>query len=148
MTSRPPRATPRPRRTTARPQPAATAPSASEAPAADDALTLAILRYLRRTPNRAVDLGPLANELGVDPSRMQLVVERLHQRRLVIAPFIEPGTAGGAELTEQGSRWLLDREGGTPSEPPVALQPASDRVRAADEAARLPRAQVYGTRRS
>jgi len=115
---------------------------------ADDRLTTAILRFLRQTPNEAVDLAPLAVELGVDPYEMQLAVERLHRRRLLIAPFIEPGTAGGAELTEKGLRWLLDRAGGKSSELPVALQPAKGRVRTEDEAARLPRAQVYGTRRN
>ena len=63
------------------------------------------------------------------------------------APFIEPGTAGGAELTEKGLRWLLAQEGGKPSEVPVALKPAKERVRAEAEAARLPRAQVYGVGR-
>jgi hypothetical protein len=101
---------------------------------------------LRRAPNRAVDLSPLAAELEVDPFQVQLEVERLHQRGMLIAPFIEPGTAGGAELTEKGLRWLIDYEGGKPSEVPVLLQQATDRVRAEDEAARLPRAQVYGRR--
>jgi len=133
------------RRSRARATRAAT-PVATQA-ADDDALTTAILRFLRRTPNGAVDLAPLAAELGVDPYRVQLAVERLHRRRLLIAPFIEPGTAGGAELTEEGLRWLLEREGGSPHEPPVALQPARGRVRAEDDAARLPRAQVYGPRR-
>ncbi len=77
---------------------------------------------------------------------MQLAVERLHRRRFVVAPFIEPGTAGGAELTELGLEWLIEREGGKPKEAPVALQPARQHVRASDEAARLPRAQVYGKR--
>ena len=117
------------------------------APPSGDELEAAILRYLRLSPNSAVDLAPLAVELGVDPFTMQLAVERLHRRRFVVAPFIEPGKAGGAELTELGLRWLIDREGGKPKEVPVALQPASQHVRASDEAARLPRAQVYGTRR-
>jgi len=65
-----------------------------------------------------------------------------------VAPFIEPGTAGGAELTELGLRWLIEREGGKPKEVPVAFQPAREHVRTADEAARLPRAQVYGKRRA
>ena len=113
----------------------------------DDELDLAILRVLRRKPNRTVDLAPLADELGVDPYRLQLAVEDLGRRRMVVVPFIEPGTAGGATLTSVGLRWLLRREGGTPSEKPVALKPAQDRVRAADEAARLPRSQVYGVSR-
>ena len=40
--------------------------------------------------------------------------------------------------------WLIAYEGGKPKDVPVALQPAKSRVRAEDEAARLPRAQVYG----
>ena len=110
-------------------------------------LDAAILRFLRATPNRVVDLAPLAAELGVEPFAMQLAVERLHARRMVVAPFIEPGTAGGAELTAVGLRWLIAREGGKPKDTPVAFQPAKGRVRAQDEAARLPRAQVYGVRR-
>ena len=111
-------------------------------------LAAAILRALRRSPNRSVDLAPLAEELGADPTAVQLAVERLHARRMVVAPFIEPGRAGGAELTAIGLRWLNAHEGGTPKDVPVALQPATGRVRSQDEAARLPRAQVYGTRRS
>jgi hypothetical protein len=110
-------------------------------------LDAAILRYLRRFPNRSVDLAPLAEELGVQPTVTQLAAERLARRRMVTLPFIEPSAAGGAELAEQGLRWLIAREGGKPKDVPVALQPASARVRAADEAARLPRAQVYGPRR-
>ncbi|MDQ2933421.1 MAG: hypothetical protein M3R49_00300 [Chloroflexota bacterium] len=109
-----------------------------------DELDEAILRFLRRRPNEYVDLTPLAEELAIDPLRMQLAVERLHQRRLLTAPFIEPGSAGGGQLTEVGLRWLIEREGGRPKDVPVALKPASGPVRAADEAARLPRAQVYG----
>jgi hypothetical protein len=90
----------------------------------------------------------VAAELGVDPYELQVEVERLHQRGMLIAPFIEPGTAGGGELTQKGLRWLIEREGGKPSEVPVLLQPASDRIRAEDEAARLPRAKVYGIRTS
>jgi hypothetical protein len=110
-------------------------------------LDAAILRFLRATPNQALDLAPLATELGVDPIAMQLTVERLSQRRMVVAPFVEPGRAGGAELTAVGLRWLIAREGGKPQDTPVAFQPAKGRVRAQDEAARLPRAQVYGVRR-
>lgn len=124
-------------------------PASTPAPtdAAGDELATAIIRFLRRTPNRFVDLAPLASELGVEPFTMQLAVERLHRRRLVNAPFVEPGTAGGAELTERGNRWLIEREGGKPEEKPAALQPATHRVRSEAEAARLPRAEVYGTRR-
>lgn len=111
-------------------------------------LEAAILRFLRRSPNQAVDLAALAAELGVEPFTLQLAVERLHVRRMVVAPFIEPGNAGGAELTENGLRWLIEHEGGKPREVPVALKPATDRVRALDEAARLPRAQVYGVKRA
>jgi hypothetical protein len=110
-------------------------------------LDAAILRSLRRAPNRAVDLSPLAGDLGLDPFQVQLEVERLHQRGMLIAPFIEPGIAGGAELTEKGLSWLIEYEGGKPSEVPALLRQATDRVRAEDEAARLPRAQVYGVRR-
>ena len=110
-------------------------------------LDAAILRFLRATPNQALDLAPLAAGLSVDPIAMQLAVERLHARRMVVAPFIEPGRAGGAELTALGLRWLIAREGGTPQDTPVAFQPATGHVRAKDEAARLPRAQVYGVRR-
>jgi len=111
-------------------------------------LDAAILRFLRRSPNQAVDLTPLAEEIGVLPFTMQVAVERLHQRGMVVTPFIEPGAAGGAELTEKGLRWLIDYEGGKPKEVPVALKLAKDHVRAKDEAARLPRAQVYGIKRS
>ena len=116
-------------------------------PLAGDALEAAILRHLRTKPNQVVDLAPLATELGVDPIAMQLAVERLHNRRMVVAPFIEPGRAGGAELTEVGLRWLIAREGGKPQDTPVAFRPAKGHVRPQDEAARLPRAQVYGVRR-
>jgi hypothetical protein len=116
--------------------------------AAAGELAAAILRALRHSPNSSVDLAPLAEELGADPTAVQLAVERLHARRMVVAPFIEPGRAGGAELTAVGLRWLIAREGGTPKDVPVALRAATGRVRSEDEAARLPRAQVYGTRRS
>ena len=125
----------------------ATVPAATEAPVSDDQLTAAILRFLRRFPNRTVDLGPLAEELAVEPVRMQLLVERLGGQGMVVVPFIEPGTAGGATLTEKGLRWLIAREGGKPADKPVAFKPAKERVRAEDEAARLPRAEVYGVRR-
>jgi hypothetical protein len=111
-------------------------------------LDAAILKFLRRSPNTAVDLGPLAQEIGANPFTVQLAVERLQQRRMVVAPFIEPGAAGGAELTERGLRWLIDYEGGKPSEVPVALKIAKHHVRTGDEAARLPRAQVYGVKQS
>ena len=122
----------------------ATVPPATEAPIDRQQLDVAILRVLRRFPNQTVDLMPLAEELGVDPFQIQLAVEDLGRRRMVVVPFIEPGTAGGATLSAVGLRWLIDREGGTPSEVPTALKPATDKVRAADEAARLPRADVYG----
>jgi hypothetical protein len=112
-----------------------------------DALTAAILRHVRRSPNREIDLEALALELGTDAEALQLAVERLHWRRLLIAPFIEPSRAGGAQLTEVGLRWLIDHEGGRPRDTPVALQPATQQVRVADEAARLPRAKVYGVKR-
>jgi hypothetical protein len=122
----------------------ATVPPATEAPIDRQQLDLAILRFLRRLPNRTVELTALAEELSVDPYRIQLAVEDLGRRRMVVVPFIEPGPAGGATLSAVGLRWLIEREGGTPSELPVALKPATDKVRAADEAARLPRADVYG----
>ena len=126
---------------------AVSVPAASEAPIDDAQLDAAILRFIRQYPNRTVDLMPLADELGVDPYRLQLAVEDLGRRRMVVVPFIEPGSAGGATLTAVGLRWLLEREGGTPADKPAALQPAQERVRAEDEAARLPRAQVYGVSR-
>jgi hypothetical protein len=125
----------------------ATIPAATEAPIDGHQLDAAILRFLRRFPNQTVDLTPLADELGTDPFRIQLAVEELARRRMVVVPFIEPGTAGGAELTAVGLRWLIQREGGSPADKPVALKPAKKRVRAEDEAARLPRAKVYGVSR-
>jgi len=116
-------------------------------PPAGEELDTAILRFLRTTPNEPLDLAPLAAELGVEPFAMQLAVERLHARRMVVAPFIEPGTAGGAELAAAGLHWLIAREGGKPEDVPVAFQPAKTRVLPEEEAARLPRAQVYGVRR-
>ncbi len=132
--------TPRPRRTAA----AKAAPGQSITPQQLDAV---ILRHLRRYPNRFVDLHPLAGELAVDPDRIQLALERLARRRMVTLPFIEPTRAGGAELTEIGLRWLIEQEGGRPADTPVAFQPAKQRVRPEDEAARLPRAEVYGANR-
>lgn len=111
-----------------------------------DELAAAILRHVRRAPNQEMALDALAAELGIEPQALQLAVERLHRRRFVIAPFVEPGEAGGAILTEVGLAWLIAREGGRPRDVPVALQPATARVRSEDEAARLPRAQVYGIR--
>ena len=122
-------------------------PSAADAPLDGAQLDAAILRFLRRYPNRSVDLGPLAEELAVDAERLQLAVEDLGRRRMVVVPFIEPGRAGGAELTAVGLRWLIEREGGSPADKPAALKPARKRVRPEDEAARLPRAQVYGVSR-
>jgi hypothetical protein len=119
----------------------------SKTPPTGDELDAAILRELRRRPNDYVDLSPLAESLGVEPFAMQLAVERLGQRRMVVVPFIEPATAGGAILAEGGLRWLIEREGGKPKDKPIAFQLAKDHVRAGDEAARLPRAQVYGVRR-
>jgi hypothetical protein len=119
-------------------------PKAKTSALGGEALVAAILRHLRRAPNQERDLAELADELNVDPETLQVTVERLHGRRLVIAPFIEPGRAGGAKLTQVGLRWLLAHEGGTPTDTPVAFQPAKQRVRAADEAARLPRSEVYG----
>ena len=85
----------------------ATVPSAADAPIDGAQLDAAILRFVRRFPNETVDLAPLAEELGLDPFRMQLAVERLARRGMVVVPFIEPGTAGGATLTAVGLRWLI-----------------------------------------
>lgn len=123
-------------------------PPADVAPIAGHQLDAAILRFLRRFPNQTVDLTPLAEQFAVDPFRVQLAVEDLARRRMVVAPFVEPATAGGATLTQIGLRWLIAREGGTPADTPVAFQPAKERVRAEDEAARLPRAQVYGVKQA
>jgi hypothetical protein len=135
-----------PRRSSGKAAPRKTA-SRKAGPPSGEALDAAILRFLRATPNRALDLAPLAADLGVDAVAMQLAVERLHARRMVVAPFIEPGRAGGAELTAVGLRWLIAREGGKPKDVPVAFKPAKGRVRAQEEAARLPRAEVYGVKR-
>jgi hypothetical protein len=137
-----PATTVRPRRKAA--AKTATVPAATEAPIDNTQLDAAILRFLRRYPNQTVDLAPLAEELAVDPYRMQLAVEDLGRRRMVVVPFIEPGSAGGATITEVGVRWLLDLEGGKPADKPTALKVATKHVRASDEAARLPRADVYG----
>jgi hypothetical protein len=141
----PPR--PAPRRKASARRTASRKGRAKSGPPRGEDLDAAILRFLRATPNRAVDLAPLAADLRVDPVTMQLAVERLHSRRMVVAPFVEPGRAGGAELTAVGLRWLIAHEGGKPKDVPVAFKPAKGPVRAADEAARLPRAQVYGVRR-
>lgn len=125
----------------------ATVPAANEAPIDGDQLDAAILRTLRQNPNRTVDLLPLADALGVDPTRVQLAIEGLGRRGMVVVPFIEPGSAGGATLTSVGLRWLIDREGGTPADQPAALKPAAQHVRPKDEAARLPRSEVYGVSR-
>jgi hypothetical protein len=137
-----PASTVRPRRKAA--AKSATVPSATEAPVDGVQLDAAILRFLRRYPNQTVDLTPLAAELQVDPYRVQLAVEDLGRRRMVVVPFIEPGTSGGATLTQVGLKWLLEREGGKPADKPAALVVAREHVRAGDEAARLPRSQVYG----
>lgn len=110
-------------------------------------LDAAILRYLRRWPNQTVELGPLAEELGIAPDEMQLAARRLHARGMIVAPFVLPERAGAGTLTQVGLRWLVAREGGRPEDVPVAYQKAGQHVRAADEAARLPRAQVYGVAR-
>jgi hypothetical protein len=127
--------------------PATAMPDASEAPIDGEQLDAAILRALRQAPNRTVDMIPLAEELKVDPFRLQLAIEDLGRRRMVVVPFIEPGTAGGATLTAVGLRWLIAREGGSPADTPVALKPAKEHVRPKDEAARLPRSEVYGVSR-
>jgi hypothetical protein len=123
------------------PKPAAADPNH---PLPHDELYARILRYVRRFPNRAVDLTPLADELGMPPFALQVEVERLGRRGLLNLPFIEPGLGGGAELTQKGAAWLLAYEGGRPKDVPTALKMATGRVRAEEEAARLPRSQVYG----
>ena len=140
-----PGSTVRPRRRTA--AKTATLPAATDAPIDGVQLDAAILRFVRRYPNQTVDLGPLAEELKLDPYRLQLAVEDLGRRRMVVVPFIEPGTAGGATLTAIGLRWLIRHEGGRPADQPAALKVAKKHVRPEDEAARLPRAEVYGVSR-
>ena len=81
------------------------------------------------------------------PEAVQLELERMARRGLVVLPFVEPGAAGGAELAQSGLKWLIAHEGGRPKDVPVALKPAKARVRSKDEAARLPRADVYGVGR-
>ena len=127
---------------------AATKASATpKRPMSLDELHARILRVLRRAPNRVVELTPLALELGMEPHVLQVELERMGRQRLVVLPFVEPGLGGGAELTQRGLAWLIGHEGGKPKDVPVALQPAKGRVRAQDEAARLPRAEVYGPSR-
>ena len=131
---------PRTRRTTA----SATPAPDPKHPLPHDELYARILRALRRAPNNVVELTPLAEELGMEPQALQVELERLGRRGFVVLPFIEPGLGGGAELAQKGLAWLIAYEGGKPKDVPVALQPAKGRVRAQDEAARLPRAEVYG----
>lgn len=123
-------------------------PSADPAhPLPHDELYARILRILRRSPNEVVELTPLAEELGMQPHALQLEVERLASRGFLVVPFIEPGAGGGAQLAQKGLEWLIAREGGRPKDVPVALKRAKKHVRAQDEAARLPRADVYGAGR-
>lgn len=116
-------------------------------PLPHDELYARMLRALRRSPNEVVELTPLAEELKMPPQAVQVELERLARRGFVVLPFIEPGAAGGALLAQGGLEWLIAHEGGRPKDVPVALKPAKDRVRAEDEAARLPRAKVYGVGR-
>jgi hypothetical protein len=116
-------------------------------PLPHDDLYARILRALRRSPNQVVELTPLAEELGMEPYALQLEVERLARRGFLVLPFIEPGAGGGALLAQRGLEWLIAHEGGRPKDVPVALKPAAKHVRAQDEAARLPRADVYGAGR-
>lgn len=120
------------------------APADPAHPLPHDEIYSRILRALRRTPNQVVELTPLAAELGLEPHALQIEVERLGSRGFVVLPFIEPGAGGGAELSQKGLAWLIAHEGGKPKDKPVALKVARGRVRAEDEAARLPRADVYG----
>jgi hypothetical protein len=132
---------------TRRAAPAAKAAPDPKHPVPHDELYAKILRALRRAPNQVVELMPLASELGMEPQALQVELERLGRRGFVVLPFIEPGLAGGAVLAQKGLAWLIAYEGGKPKDVPVALQPAKGRVRAQDEAARLPRAEVYGAGR-
>jgi hypothetical protein len=116
-------------------------------PLPHDELYAAILRSLRRSPNQVVELTPLANELGMEPHSLQLELERLARGGFLVLPFIEPGAGGGALLAQKGLEWLIAHEGGKPKDVPVALKPAKKHVRPQDEAARLPRADVYGAGR-
>ena len=116
-------------------------------PMSHDELYARILRYLRRSPNAVVELSPLAEEMKMPSEAVQLELERMAHRGLVVLPFVEPGAAGGAELAQSGLTWLIANEGGRPKDVPVALKPAKARVRAENEAARLPRADVYGVGR-
>jgi hypothetical protein len=122
-------------------------PADPKHPVPHDQLYARILRFLRRAPNRVVELTPLAEELKLPPQAVQVELERLARRGFVVLPFIEPGAAGGAELAQSGLEWLIAHEGGKPKDVPIALQPAKGRVRAEEEAARLPRADVYGVGR-
>ncbi|HEY7847917.1 MAG TPA: hypothetical protein VIC83_06985 [Candidatus Limnocylindria bacterium] len=138
-------ATARASRARQKPKPPTTRPAADPThPLPHDELYARILRALRAAPNQVVELTPLAGELKMEPQALQVELERLGRRGFVVLPFIEPGLGGGAELTQQGLAWLIAYEGGKPKDVPVALQPAKGRVRAEDEAARLPRAEVYG----
>jgi hypothetical protein len=146
-TKRPARASASAPKTSTRRAPARKAAADPNHPLPHDELYARILRYLRPFPNRAVDLTPLADELGMPPTVLQVELERLARRGMVTLPFIEPGQGGGAELTQKGAAWLIGREGGKPKDVPVALKPARKHVRPQDEAARLPRADVYGAGR-
>jgi hypothetical protein len=116
-------------------------------PLPHDELYARILRALRRSPNEVVELTPLAEEVGMQPHALQLEVERLARRGFLVLPFIEPGAGGGALLAQKGLEWLIGHEGGKPKDVPVAFQVAKKHVRAKDESARLPRADVYGAGR-
>jgi hypothetical protein len=136
------------RPTSSRPRARARKPAADPShPVPHDELYARILRFLRQSPNRTVELTPLAEELKMQPQAVQLELERLGRRGFVVLPFIEPGAAGGATLAQSGLEWLIAYEGGKPKDVPVAFKPAKGHVRAKDEAARLPRADVYGVGR-
>ena len=66
------------------------------------------------------------------------------RRGLVVLPFIEPGAAGGAELAQKGLDWLIAHEGGTSEGRSGRVQAGERPCARKDEAARLPRADVYG----
>ena len=124
-----PATTVRPRRKAA--AKTATVPAATEAPIDNAQLDAAILRFLRRYPNQTVDLTPLAEELKLDPYRLQLAVEDLRASadgRRAVHRARHRGRR--ARSPRSVLRWLLDSEGGKPSDKPAALKKATKHVRA------------------
>jgi len=87
-----PASTVRPRRRTA--AKTATLPAATDAPIDAVQLDAAILRFVRRYPNLTVDLGPLAEQLKLDPYRIQLAVEELGRGGWSSCRSSSPGRRG------------------------------------------------------